>query len=564
MVLDWSTLPSTFLTRTVGPLAHEVALAEGSLVEVAQYLQVPTQVLVAEAFLSTVYDAREGLHLSLVRRGYEGGIPAETLRPLRRIEAALPPGSISELTPYLMEPVVGGYRLEGSRVTSQSERASRRRDATYFTPPDVAAAMVRQVLQRAEDTGSVLDPCCGTGIFLREWVRARIDDVDSTTLLSSLRGIDLNARSLDVCAAVLAFELDTAAGGWRLARDRLQQGDSIEMLASGSLPQQSIVIGNPPYGRGTDGHDRAAGFLTLMRESLGLRGTGVMVVPSSVLSASTGEMAAARRSLLDSGSTTFLNYDRSPDSIFGDDIKQRATILIHRRAADRSLTTSSMLRWRRPERAAVLSERTTVNLVGWSFDRVPAIGSQLEATVIRKVLSLSSSSASSRERGPGTEAVWIAGTAYNWISAGLGAPPEGSSRRVVQLGDALAAEAFFAAISSRVAYWIWRAIGDGFHVSGAFVERVESLARHVVASRQPQLSDLGGELWTVAQAHPVVSLNRGVQTVSYVLPSGSKQMSDVDAILLEALGLSRRDQRVFIDTVLTAARQTHTGSERST
>lgn len=565
-VLDWAKLPSTFLTRTVGPLASEVAEAERSILELATYVDTPPAVLLAETLLNADDGIENALAATLDRRGYRRKLSPNTLRPLRRVEAALPEGATSELAPYLMEPVVGGYRLDGSRVTTQDERARRRLHAAYFTPPDVARAMVE--IARSEGRGwqSVLDPCCGTGVFLREWVRAHADEIDSQTLLDSLRGIDLDPRSLDVCSAVLAYELGLAGEGWRSVRGHLVRGDSIELLLSGELGRHSVVIGNPPYGRGPEGGDRAAIFLRIMIEALEPGGVGVFVVPASVVTASIGDMASIRKTIVESGTTTFLNYDRSPDSLFGDDIKQRATIVVHRNIAERKLRTSALLRWRRSERAVALRQRNTVSLDGWPFDIVPAIESPLEASLIREILGMRATT-TKRGRVPRRSGhdVSVAGTAYNWIPAELGTRAlQSGGRRVVRHETARDAAAFYAALTSNVAYWLWRTTGDGFHVSARFVGRVETIVSHVRGAEAGLLADLGAELWALAGARPVEAVNKGVRTVAYVPPADSVQMSDVDAILLEALGLSKQEQGAFVGTVLKAARQSHTGSERST
>jgi hypothetical protein len=340
----------------------------------------------------------------------------------------------------------------------------------------------------------------------------------------------------------------------------------MELLQSGALGQHSVVIGNPPYGRGPVGGDRAAAFLRILVKALEPGGVGLFVVPASLVTASTGEMAGIRNRIVESGTTTFLNYDRSPDSLFGDDIKQRATIVVHRNTSERHLTTSAMLRWRRSQRSVALRQRKTVRLDPWPIDVVPRIESAGEASLARKILGMPAISIR-RDTATGRpeHGVRVGRTAYNWIPAELGtAVHSPGGRGVVSLETARDAAAFYAAVTSNVAYWLWRATGDGFHVSTRFVGQVQTIVSCVGADEVNRLADLGEQLWGVALSRPVEAINKGVRTVAYVPPADSVQMSEVDAILLEALGLSKQDLGAFIGNVLKAARQSHNGSEGQT
>ena len=117
-------------------------------------------------------------------------------------------------------------------VNFEAERAralghdGRRGAAIYYTPPEVAAQVVR-LAQEQGAAGVVLDPCAGAGAFLLAAARAGF---------SQLRGIDLDQQALKVARKALK-----AAG----ASARLRCGDSLRLRPRGPV---DCVISNPPYG----------------------------------------------------------------------------------------------------------------------------------------------------------------------------------------------------------------------------------------------------------------------------------------------------------------------------
>ncbi|HAZ18310.1 MAG TPA: hypothetical protein DCY87_06015, partial [Acidimicrobiaceae bacterium] len=78
----------------------------------------------------------------------------------------------------------------------------RRRRGAFFTPPDVASALVAEVVQR----GTVLDPACGSGVFLLAAAR-RLLEVGAADRRSIVRrhlfGADVDPASGDATRRVL-------------------------------------------------------------------------------------------------------------------------------------------------------------------------------------------------------------------------------------------------------------------------------------------------------------------------------------------------------------------------
>ena len=78
---------------------------------------------------------------------------------------------------------------------------------------------------------------------------------------------------------------------------------------------------------------------------------------------------------------------------------------------------------------------------------------------------------------------------------------------------------------------------DGFHVTRSFVLDLPVNDRLFAEPAKQALANLGSRLWEEVQAQRIISLNGGRQTVSY-RPHASEDLRDeIDALLLEALGL---------------------------
>jgi hypothetical protein len=90
--------------------------------------------------------------------------------------------------------------------------------------------------------------------------------------------------------------------------------------------------------------------------------------------------------------------------------------------------------------------------------------------------------------------------------------------------------AAYAVCASRVAHFLWRVAGDGFHVSRRFVL---ALPVPTAEGSVDRLSDLGERLW--AARKPVRSVNGGRTSVAFP-PRDPVLAAAIDAELLHGLG----------------------------
>lgn len=125
-------------------------------------------------------------------------------------------------------------------------RAGRRAAGGFYTPPHVAAAIVREVLDRAGSPRTVCDPAAGAGAFLLAAGRWLIErGVDAQTVVEDcLVGADLDPVALLCADAALRL----LAGG-AAERTNLLAGDALLGVDWAGIAPQGFdaVVGNPPF-----------------------------------------------------------------------------------------------------------------------------------------------------------------------------------------------------------------------------------------------------------------------------------------------------------------------------
>ena len=140
---------------------------------------------------------------------------------LARAEALLAskadPTAYRELLPYLLDPDGPGDRLTVRRTPKAKDTRDRRRaHGVFYTPADVAEAMVEECLKAVDarenaSSPTVFDPACGTGVFLRaalkELRRCRPGIPAATIASDALFGTDTDPWAVDAAAFVLLTDV---------------------------------------------------------------------------------------------------------------------------------------------------------------------------------------------------------------------------------------------------------------------------------------------------------------------------------------------------------------------
>ena len=115
--------------------------------------------------------------------------------------------------------------------------------------------------------------------------------------------------------------------------------------------------------------------------------------------------------------------------------------------------------------------------------------------------------------------------------------------------------AAFAILSSRLAYWWWRATQDGFHVTARFLAELPfgaDLFSDVVRS---DLAACGHALWSLVNEYPIISVNRAKASLAFSPNKFDPQRTRAEDLLAARLGLHPtfvRKIRLFVAETVVA------------
>jgi hypothetical protein len=282
-------------------------------------------------------------------------------------------------------------------------------------------------------------------------------------------------------------------------------------------------------------------FTELAWKVAGAEGRVCFVLPLAVAYSNTSAWRSLRRWLRGAtGELRFRFFDRTPDSVFGDHVKQRVAIVYRRPSSARTLKTSTFLRWTSGQRKSVFqSDVPHVDISHHDIGSgVPKLGTQWELQLYQAIRMRTLSSRSTfRASDESTWQLAVGATAYNELNlfrggADPGALPNVSTWRFSS--EALASWAY-GMLSSDLVYWLWRVEGDGFHVPAAWIQTIP--IPYEGNSLDKQLGRLGSSLWNSARDHPTWATNRGRQTVAF-RSLDPELVSRADELLLLKLGLA--------------------------
>lgn len=536
-------------------------------------------------------------------------------------------GAIAML-PYALDPNPHEYRRDVIyKGSGGRSRASRKASGSFFTPMDVVDHIVELGLADVDPTGGpvrILDPAAGTGVFLRSAFASLLDrGFDVEDAIRSLFGFDIDERCTDMAAFVLLVDYGRAGGQlspcahdtWRSIRSALLAADALTTMSGRPVeatlfhePQNQVdwldapfdvIIGNPPYARvgrrsdlsdlrgryrtlenASDASDVYPAFVELLCGGLTATGIGSMVVPMSVGYSTTQQLRQLRLAAQEAGGAwSFEFFDRTPDALFGDDVKQRTAIVTRRAKETYSVATSPVMRWTSRNRSTLFARTPSITLGPHEITRgVPKLGSVNQAEAFEELrgcgAKLEDALVTAARVVPPVGAcdeatVFVAGTAYNWlnvyktgdaITRGVD-KPTASPLTALTAASEVDADAIFALLSSRVAYWLWRVETDVFHVPAGWIRGIPLTPAAMSSCDVVSLAELGRQLWTQIEEHPVRSLNGGTTTVSYCPHAAPALLDEIDAQIIAQYGLPKSlgaELVAFVRDLTTAGRDTDT------
>jgi len=293
-------------------------------------------------------------------------------------------------------------------------------------------------------------------------------------------------------------------------------------------------------------------------------GRSAMIVPMSVAYNSSSSHRSIRRAFTTVGGHWYFRFfDRTPDAIFGDDIKQRTSIVLHERKdlTGFVLQTSSIHRWTSRSRHRLFSslpeflQLPECNIVSG----IPKLSQIWERDIYTSLIAgkgnISSVVNSSSDHDPESDSfVYIGSTAYNYLVLYRKLPEEHNPTANIsfRMVSSQAADWLYAILVSRLTYWLWRVDGDGFHVPLSFITSLPFIwdSSNEICQK---IASLGRDIWIKAQKIPVDSINSGRRTRSYNTLD-IPEISTIDRLILQSfllnIDLSLQLHNFVTDTVI--------------
>ncbi len=529
-----------------------------------------------------------------------GRTPPALVDAGRMLDKVASAPDIDVLLPYVLDAFGPTSRLDVIRDgTRMADRSARKEVGSFYTPSDVADFMVRSIAGSDPEEAAWFDPACGSGAFFIAVLRhLRMQGMSGGALVdfatSHLFGFDLSVLATDFAAFSVLHHLlhdleRSPVAVWAAMRTNLIAIDALQVCERdretdgglslttmfGDLPGPLRLVCNPPYGSSLDsahvknwaslrgGRSGGSLFLPFVEMAWKLDGrlgdAAALVVPLSIGTSRTADHVLCRTALVDGGGQwSFLFFDRQPHALFGEDAKTRNAILIRRQSDKFSIRSSRLLRWTSRQRTSIFTEDRSVPLSSGNIRRiVPKIGSELEASLYEALSKYrfrsverpdhSSISLVNIASTATSNDVYVGGTAYNFLNVFQRYPDQRrfgkkfSESKVHRLRfrHPDEAEAAFALVSSRIAFWLWHVECDGFHLPAWFLDELFLFDLRFTPDAQAELARLGKVMWKLAQDDLFASLNGAKWTLAFRPTLAVAERAQVDAIILENLGLSR-------------------------
>lgn len=264
------------------------------------------------------------------------------------------------------------------------------RSGAYYTPPGLARAVAELAIQPhlLKPEIALLDPACGSGLFLCEAVRALQRAGYQGTI--QVYGLDVDQAAVQMAKFALACALADWPGRFRF------EVRQVDFLRLSPLPRADVVVMNPPFrkwemlqpeeksaiaeslGSLYKGRpDLAMAFVSNALECLTDDGTLGTLLPLGILSSESA--LKWRQSLLEKGNLRFIS-SLGDHSLFSNAIVSVTTMILDRGQRDPDRQMSLLWASERPRAASDALRHFRRNLVGggslderaadWAFYRL--------------------------------------------------------------------------------------------------------------------------------------------------------------------------------------------------
>lgn len=291
-----------------------------------------------------------------------------------------------------------------------------------------------------------------------------------------------------------------------------------------------------------------------------------LVAPLSIAFHSGKQMEACRNAMTWSGGHwQFSFFDRQPHGLFGEEVKTRNAILFRfentdtpARGDQAEIETGPLRKWTSRTRKQLFQTITftpigPANLTS-GIPKLQGRGQAEAFRILRNRLERFPSLCSRMAACPPSEAfqeslvprVFVGGTAYNFLNVYRSGFLTESERPILlsessvhcfEYRSETDAQAAFAILSSRLVFWLWHVLGDGFHVAGWLFKEIPFNRHSFTEHTFEILASLGAVLWEKVRACRFVSVNGGRQTIGFRSISCIEERDAIDSLLVAAAKL---------------------------
>lgn len=537
-----------------------------------------------------LYDAELWFHNSssheTITQHIKPEIQESILSHLRKLNIHL----MSDELPYLSEVFETGNEVANEKGAGRIKKKS---NGIYYTPIDVIDFIVNRSFANSKIDDSLFsnatwfDPAVGTGSFLLSVLKQYNSrkHLDFKSLVNfcqeNLFGTDISPVALQSSVYILSTHCLLLSENKKMKKLAVSVGKNLALVDATSIISKEklsvlfpslgkqgadFIISNPPYSKKKQlqfdsfyqdgipnnslGNDLYPYFIKLLLDlSKSSNGGGGMVVPLSLVSSSRGTFRALRNYIQkQNGSSEFLNFDRTPDSLFGDDVKTRNTIFFftHQNNTEQivKIRSTYLHRWNSRNRENLFNSIPVTNLQHRIdiTDGVPKVGDEFGVSVLDKILAKKSGKLSEVLKSTQNNPELITRrTAYNWIPVELNFSDANSTGKVFWKINSkeISPAIIYALLNSRITYWLWRLWSDGFHLTNQFINNLPFGVEFIDDLDKQHIEKLGTALWNNAQKEVIITKNAGVLSYSYCPLPFSDLLDEIDETIANHYSLPR-------------------------
>ena len=410
------------------------------------------------------------------------------------------------------------------------------------------------------------------------------DNVDSSShcaeiIKNSIYGVDISPYAVESAKFVLLVEVIRSECGHEVDYGKLLRYLNKNIICADSTMPETIfqkhnyfpksfncILGNPPYVSSMQVNglsDRSNLFIPFVDNLIDYsreESCCSLILPLSFSYSNFSDFKRIRKRIMkDEASWRFEQYDRSPDSLFGDDVKSRNCIVVRsKKNKIKQIESTNLLRWTSVNRENfIFSEKVTSNISGFSIEQfVPKLGSAVEVEAYKKLVNNKYSLARMVLGSENNEGFYftIGGTAYNWLCVydhvpnatdSYGNPYVSSSRKKFTTINEDDLYFVIACLNSVCAFWLWTVVGDGFHITNRILTSFGIEKNLFDEKSYDELVALGRKFSREIINYPTKSVNSGKIITSYNHLHLMDIIYKIDKVIADGLFFINRVSLIF-------------------